>query len=49
MKPLSWFEERELEEVKCKLPNGGVCTITVTDTKHYFKMQERGYRFEAKV
>jgi hypothetical protein len=49
MKPLGWFQERELEEVICKLPNGGICPMIVTDPKHSFKMQERGYMFEAKL
>jgi hypothetical protein len=48
MKPLEWFQERELEDVLCTLPTGKVCTFLVTDPKHYFKMQERGYVFEAK-
>jgi hypothetical protein len=49
MKPLEWFQERELEEVLFFLPDSIVGKeITITDPKHYFKMQERGYMFEAK-
>ena len=47
MKPLEWFEERKGEEVVCTMPSGEVRIFPMTEPKHYFKMQERGYTFEA--
>jgi hypothetical protein len=50
MKPLSWFQEREGEYALCIFPDEKTSRVlTITDPKHYFQMQERGYRFMEKV
>ena len=49
---LEWFQDHEMSQVICVLPNKDEKTIDImseNDAKYYFEMQDRGYTFKKKV
>jgi len=49
---LDWFQDQELSDVICVLPDGTekeVSILSPKDVTHYHDMQERGYSFKKAI